>query len=58
MEYPYDVPAAKRTIKEDDFDDRIDVVPVSDPAMFSMSQRSSMAPTPLQLAQAAPQIQD
>ena len=57
-EYPYKVPGAKATIKVDDFDDRVDVIPTSDPAMFSMSQRISMAQTQLQLAQAAPQIHD
>ena len=57
-EYPYKVPGAKSTIKVDDFDDRVDVIPTSDPAMFSMSQRISMAQTQLQLAQAAPQIHD
>ena len=57
-EYPYNVPGAETTVKINDFDDRIDVIPVSDPAMFSMSQRISMAQTQLQLAQAAPQIHD
>ena len=57
-EYPYQVPNANAQVKVDDFDDRIDVVPVSDPAMFSMSQRVTIAQTQLQLAQAAPQIHD
>ena len=57
-EYPYQVPDANRAIKVDDFDDRIDIVPVSDPAMFSMSQRVTMAQTQLQLAQSAPQLHD
>lgn len=57
-EYPYQVPNANSQVKVDDFDDRIDVVPVSDPAMFSMSQRVTMAQTQLQMAQSAPQIHD
>lgn len=57
-EYPYQSAGAESTIKASDFDDRVDVVPVSDPAMFSMSQRITMAQTQLQLAQAAPQIHD
>jgi len=57
-EYPYQSAGAEATIKASDFDDRVDVVPVSDPAMFSMSQRITMAQTQLQLAQAAPQIHD
>ena len=39
-----------------DFDGRIDVLPVSDPNIFSMAQRLSLAQTQLQLAQAAPQM--
>ena len=57
-EYPYQMTNTEATIKASDFDDRIDVVPVSDPAMFSTAQRITMAQTQLQLAQAAPQIHD
>ena len=39
-----------------DFDDRIDVIPVSDPNIFSMTQRISLAQEQLRLAQAAPQM--
>ena len=39
-----------------DFDGRVDILPVSDPNIFSMAQRLSLAQTQLQLAQAAPQI--
>jgi hypothetical protein len=45
-----------RNIKQVDFDDRIDIVPVADPNIFSMAQRISMAQTELQLAQSNPQI--
>jgi hypothetical protein len=39
-----------------DFDNRIDVVPVADPNIFSMSQRITLAQTQLQLATSNPQI--
>tara|TARA_R110000744_G_scaffold21362_4_gene55414 strand:+ start:415 stop:2850 length:2436 start_codon:yes stop_codon:yes gene_type:complete len=55
-EYPYDVVGGERTIKAKDFDSRVDVIPVADPNIFSMSQRVTMAQTELQLAQAAPEI--
>ena len=55
-EYPYDVVGAQRNIKQQDFDDRIDIVPVADPNIFSQSQRISMAQTELQLAMANPQL--
>jgi hypothetical protein len=55
-EYPYNVVGGERTIKATDFDDRIDVVPVSDPNIFSMAQRVTLAQTELQLAQAAPDL--
>jgi len=54
--YPYDVPGASREIKVQDFDDRIDILPVADPNIFSQTQRISMAQTQLQLAQSNPQI--
>ena len=53
-EYPYDVPGASRNVKVTDFDDRVDILPVADPNIFSMSQRISMAQTQLQLAQSNP----
>ena len=55
-EYPYDVIGGARTIKQADFDDRIDVVPVADPNIFSMSQIITLAQTQLQLATSQPQI--
>ena len=55
-EYPYDVAGAQRTIKAQDFDERVDVIPVSDPNIFSMAQRVTLAQTQLQLAQSNPQI--
>ena len=41
---------------EQDFDHRIDVLPVSDPNIFSMAQRMSLAQTQLQLAQSNPEV--
>ena len=55
-EYPYDVVGGQRTIKQADFDDRVDIVPVADPNIFSQTQRISLAQTQLQLAQSNPQI--
>ena len=56
--YPYDVPGATRNVKVQDFDDRIDILPVADPNIFSQTQRISMAQSQLQLAQSNPQIHD
>jgi hypothetical protein len=55
-EYPYDVPGAARNVKQADFDERVDILPVADPNIFSMSQRISMAQTQLQLAQSNPEM--
>ena len=54
--YPYNVWGAESVIKQMDFDERIDVIPVSDPNIFSMSQRLALAQTQLQLAQTNPQM--
>jgi len=56
QEYPYEVEGGNRMVKVEDFDDRIDVVPVSDPNIFSMAQRVTLAQTQLQLAQSNPQM--
>jgi hypothetical protein len=56
--YPYDVVGGQRQIKVTDFDEKIDILPVADPNIFSQSQRISLAQTQLQLAQSNPQIHD
>jgi hypothetical protein len=55
-EYPYDVVGGQRQIKQMDFDDKVDIIPVADPNIFSQTQRISIAQTELQLAMANPQI--
>ena len=57
-EYPYDVPGASRNIKVKDFDDRVDIVPVADPNIFSQTQRINLAQIQLQLAQSNPEVHD
>ena len=56
QEYPYSVEGAESAVMASDFDDRIDVIPVSDPNMFSQAQRIALAQTKLQLAGAAPEL--
>ena len=54
--YPYEVGNdAIPSLKAEDFSDDIDIIPVSDPNIFSMSQRVTLAQTQLQLAQADPE---
>jgi len=55
-EYPYDVIGASRSVKATDFDDRVDILPVADPNIFSMSQRVSLAQEQLRLATSNPQM--
>jgi hypothetical protein len=43
-------------IKQTDFDDRVDILPVADPNIFSQTQRISLAQSELQLASSNPQI--
>ena len=56
QEYPYDVVGGQRNIKVMDFDDKVDIIPVADPNIFSQSQRISLAQTELQLAMSNPQM--
>jgi len=55
-EYPYQVVGGDRMIKQSDFDDRVDILPVSDPNIFSMSQRVMLAQQQLQLASSNPEM--
>ena len=54
--YPYEVSGASAEVKMQDFDGRVDILPVSDPNIFSMAQRVTLAQTQLQLAQSNPQL--
>ena len=55
-EYPYD--SVENAITSEDFDDRVDIIPVSDPNSGTMSQRIMQYQAALQLAQQAPQMYD
>ena len=55
-EYPYNVVGGERQIKQTDFDDRVDIIPIADPNIFSQTQRISLAQTEMQLAMSAPQM--
>jgi len=54
--YPYSVYGADQMVKVQDFDDRVDVIPVADPNIFSMAQRVTLANENLKIALSAPQI--
>jgi hypothetical protein len=56
QDYPYDVVGGQRNVKVSDFDDKVDIIPIADPNIFSQSQRISMAQTELQLAMSNPQM--
>ncbi len=57
-QYPYQVQGASESVFKEDFDNSVDVIPVSDPNIFSMTQRITLAQTQLQMAQAAPELHD
>ena len=54
--YPYDVYGGPREIKQADFDNREDILPVADPNIMSMAQRVTLAQSQLQIAQSNPQM--
>ena len=56
QEYPYQVQGAQQSVFREDFTDSVDVIPVSDPNIFSTTQRIILAQTQLQMAQSAPQL--
>ena len=55
-EYAYETGTGPREIKQSDFDQRIDVIPVSDLNIFSQSQRITLAQELLQMVQSNPQV--
>src|SRR6056300_892960 len=55
-EYPYDVYGGPRLIKSQDFDNRVDILPVADPNIMSMAQRVMLAQTQLQIASSNPML--
>jgi len=54
--YPYDVVGGQRQIFAADFDNRVDIIPVADPNIFSQTQRITVAQTELQMAMSNPQM--
>ena len=56
--FEFSVAGASSVINAADFNDRIDIVPVSDPNIFSTAQRIAQGQAILQMANAAPQLHD
>ena len=54
--YPYQVQGGEENVFQEDFGNDVDVIPVSDPNIFSSTQRIILAQTQLQLAQSAPEL--
>ena len=54
--YPYLLGTSEGTVMPEDFDERVDVLPVSDPNISSNSQRVAKAQSILELQQQYPQI--
>ena len=54
--YPYAVYGANQMVKVQDFDERVDVIPVADPNIYSLAQRVTLAQTNLQIAQSNPRL--
>tara|TARA_S200002703_G_scaffold103207_1_gene89480 strand:- start:495 stop:2948 length:2454 start_codon:yes stop_codon:yes gene_type:complete len=55
-EYPYQVEGGMNQIKAQDFDEKVDIMPISNPDIFSTSQRIAMAQEMMQLVQSNPEI--
>ena len=53
-EYPYEVPFADKNVLKQDFDGRVDVIPVSDPNIPSTAHRMMISQMALQMAQQSP----
>jgi hypothetical protein len=56
QEYPYAIAGGQANIKLSDFDERVDIFPVSNPDIFSQSQRIAMAQEMMQLVQSNPEV--
>ena len=56
QEYPFSVEGGDETVMASDFDDRVDVIPVSNPNIFSQAQRIALAQSQLQMATQAPEM--
>jgi len=56
--YPFSVAGGDQEVMAKDFDDRVDILPVSDPNIFSQAQRIALAQTQMQLAMQAPELHD
>ena len=56
QEYPYSIAGGDETVMATDFDDRVDIIPVSNPNVFSQAQRIILAQTKMQLATQAPDM--
>ena len=56
QEYPYSVAGDDASVMASDFDDRIDIIPVSNPNVFSQAQRIALSQTKMQLAGQAPEL--
>ena len=54
--YPYTIAGVDSSVKSEDFDERVDVLPVSNPNIFSQAQRIALAQTKMQMATAAPEM--
>ncbi len=54
--YNFQVGSGQNQIKQQDFDNRVDIIPVSDPNIFSQSQRVTLAQELLQMVQSNPQV--
>ena len=55
-EYPYAVAGGNAQIKLQDFDERVDIIPISNPDIFSQAQRIAMAQEMMQLVQSNPEV--
>tara|TARA_R100001460_G_scaffold1602_2_gene5937 strand:- start:3795 stop:6200 length:2406 start_codon:yes stop_codon:yes gene_type:complete len=54
--YPYTIAGVDSSVKSEDFDERVDVLPVSNPNIFSQAQRIALAQTKMQMATSAPDM--